>query len=134
VLYFPDPEQSRDPALLFNTFAYELSAKMGRYATRFRWVEAFINEDGGELSLADRAASTPSSRKWPAAMNGWILSGSQRMADGQLVLNINRMDPEPETGWPAPNGATEPWFFHTAGRDGILQNQTEYRVWLGPGR
>src|SRR4030095_2387536 len=51
VLYFPDADTSgsKDPTLLFNTFAYQLSANSGRYSVRFRWVEAFVNEDGGDL-------------------------------------------------------------------------------------
>lgn len=130
VLYFPDPEQSRDPALLFNTFAYELSSRMGRYAARFRWVEAFINEDGGDLSLADR--------RGVYALMEKVARGEDRLdferlspdgSTGGWLLNINRMDPEPETGWPAPNGATEPWFFHTAGPNRIVETapNTAYR-------
>jgi hypothetical protein len=122
VLYFPDPDQSRDPALLFNTFAYELSRNMGHYSVRFRWVEAFINEDGGDLSLADRRGVYAIVEK--------VARGKDRLdferlspdgSTGSWLLNINRMDPEPDTGWPAPNGATQPWFFHTGGPDRIVQ-------------
>jgi len=122
VLYFPDPDQTRDPALLFNTFAYELSRNMGNYAVRFRWAEAFINEDGGELRLADR--------RGVYAIMERVSRGKDRLdfqklsADGSTgswLLNINRMDPEPEDGWPTPNGATRPWFFHTAGANRIVE-------------
>ncbi|HEY0548038.1 MAG TPA: hypothetical protein VGF13_00470 [Verrucomicrobiae bacterium] len=40
VPYFPDPDANKDPAMLFNTFAYELYQHFGRdFAVRFRWVE-----------------------------------------------------------------------------------------------
>ncbi|MCP4455435.1 MAG: hypothetical protein GY809_28580, partial [Planctomycetes bacterium] len=39
-------------------------------------------------------------------------------------LNINRVDPEPDTGWPAANGATRPWYFHTAGPNRRQQTPT----------
>ena len=124
VLYYPDQDQSRDPTLLFNTFAYELSRSMGHYAVRFRWVEAFVNEDGGELSLADRRGVYAIIEK--VARGGDRLDFQRLSADGSTggwLLNINRMDPEPETGWPAPNGAVEPWFFHTAGPDRVYQTE-----------
>jgi len=43
------------------------------------------------------------------------------------------MDPEPDTGWPAPNGATQPWFFHTAGPDRVLQTQPNAAYSTVPG-
>jgi CotH kinase protein/Fn3 associated/Lamin Tail Domain/Concanavalin A-like lectin/glucanases superfamily/Immunoglobulin I-set domain/Chitobiase/beta-hexosaminidase C-terminal domain/Bacterial TSP3 repeat len=121
-LYFPDPDDNKDPTLLFNTFPYELSGKTGHYAVRFRWVEAFINEDGGDLRLADRRGVYAIIEK--------VSRGKDRLdftplsADGTTgswLLDLNRMDPEPETGWPAANGAIQPWFFHTAGPNRILQ-------------
>ena len=123
-LYYPDPTGGdfRDPTMLFNTFAYELSRALGRWAPRFRFTEVFLNEDGGPLTTADR--------RGVYALLEKVSQGSDRIpidrlsADGQrggALLSINRMDPEPETGWPAPNGATAPQFFHTAGPDGILQ-------------
>ena len=51
VLYAPSPEFDR--SLLHNTFAYELSREMGRYAVRFQFVEVFLNTDGGSLSMDD---------------------------------------------------------------------------------
>lgn len=122
VLYFPDADQNKDPALLFNTFAYELSRNLGHYSVRFRWVEAFINEDGGELRLTDRRGVYAIIEKVARGQNR--LNFERLSADGTTgswLLNINRMDPEPETGWPAPNGAIEPWLFHTAGANRLLQ-------------
>jgi len=123
-LYYPDPTSGdfRDPTMLFNTFAYEMSRALGRWAPRFRFTEVFLNEDGGPVTAADR--------RGVYALLEKVSRGSDRLpfdrlgADGQrggALFSINRMDPEPETGWPAPNGATVPQFFHTAGPDGILQ-------------
>lgn len=122
VLYYPDPDQTRDPTLLFNTFAYELSQHMGNYAVRFRWVEAFVNEDGGDLSLADRRGVYAIMERVARGKNR--LDFQKLSADGTTggwLLNINRMDAEPETGWPAANGATQPQFFHTAGPNRIVE-------------
>jgi hypothetical protein len=122
VLYFPDPDDNKDPSLFFNTFAYELSRLTGRYSVRFRWVEAFVNEDGGELTLEDRRgvyAIIEKVSRGVDRLNFQPLSSDG--ATGSWLLNINRMDSEPEEGWPAENGATQPWFFHTAGPNRILQ-------------
>ncbi|MBI1839257.1 MAG: CotH kinase family protein, partial [Verrucomicrobia bacterium] len=129
VLYYPDAEATKDPTLLFNTFAYELSRRTGRYSVRFRWVEAFINEDGGDLQLADRRGVYAIIEK--------VTRGKDRLdfdtlsADGSAggwLLDLNRMDAEPETGWPAPNGARQPQFFHTAGPDRKLQSPPNEQV------
>jgi hypothetical protein len=129
VLYFPDPDDNKDPSLLFNTFAYELSENTGHYAVRFRWVEAFINEDGGDLRLADRRGVYAIMEK---VSRGKDRLDFQKLSDdgttGTWLLNLNRMDPEPETGWPAENGATQPWFFHTAGPNRILQTPPNSQV------
>lgn len=37
-----------------NALAYELSRQIGRYAPRTRFVEVFVNQDGGDLTEADR--------------------------------------------------------------------------------
>jgi hypothetical protein len=123
VLYYPDPDNDKDPTLLFNTFAYALSNACGRYAPRFRFVEVFVHEDGGDLSLADR--------RGVYALIEKVSRGNDRLdfqklapdgTSGTWLLNINRMDPVPETGWPAANGATQPQFFHTRGPNGLAQS------------
>jgi len=124
ILYFPDADTagSKDPTMLFNTFAYELSRNSGRYSVRFRWVEAFLNEDGGDLRLADRRGVYAIVEK---VSRGADRLDFQRLSldgtNGSWLLNINRMDSEPDYGWPAVNGATQPWYFHTAGPNRILQ-------------
>ena len=44
---------SFDRALMRNAFMYELSNAAGRYAVRTRFVEVFLNHDGGSLSSSD---------------------------------------------------------------------------------
>ena len=129
VLYYPDPDNDKDPTLLFNTFAYALSNACGRYAPRFRFVELFVHEDGGDLSLADRRGVYVLLEK--------VSRGNDRLdfqklspdgTAGTWLLNINRMDPIPETGWPAPNGATQPQFFHTPGPNRIAESPPNGQV------
>jgi hypothetical protein len=130
VLYFPDPDSNKDPSLLFNTFAYELYRDIGHNnGVRFRWVEAFVNEDGGDLELGDRRGVYAIMEK--------VSRGSDRLdftplaadgATGGWLLNLNRMDPEPEVGWPASNGTTQPQFFHTAGPNRLPQSPPNSQV------
>jgi hypothetical protein len=47
VLYAPYP----DKTLIRDVLAYELFNQMGRYASRTRFVEVFLNETGGRLSM-----------------------------------------------------------------------------------
>jgi hypothetical protein len=123
VLYFPDADSDKDPTLLANTFIYELSRNAGRYSVRFRWVEAFINEDGGALKLSDRRGVYAILEK---VARGKDRLDFQKLSDdgksGSWLLDLNRMDPEPENGWPAPNGAKQPWYFHTGGRNRIVES------------
>ncbi len=42
-----------DRALVNNAFMYELSNQIGRYAVRTRFVEVFVNKNGGSLSQED---------------------------------------------------------------------------------
>ena len=122
VLYYPDPGRSRDDTLIYNAFMWELSARAGRYAPRFRWVEAFANEDGGRLEPADRRglyALVEKVTRGRKRLNFKKLSRDGK--EGGWLLSINRMDPAYPGGWPAPNGVHAPQFFHTAGSDRILE-------------
>jgi hypothetical protein len=129
VLYYPDPGDNKDQTLLFNTFAYALSNACGRYAPRFRFVEAFVHETGGDLTLASRRGVYVLLEKVSRGKDR--LNFDKLSADGTTgtwLLNINRMDAIPETGWPAANGATQPQFFHTRGPDGIAQSPPNGQV------
>ena len=124
ILYYPDTDSNKDPSLLFNTFMYQLARECGHDAPRFRWVELFVNEDGGDPELTDRRGVYAVIEK--------VARGPQRLAfqklsddgtSGGWILSINRMDAIPETGFPAANGATSPQFFRTAGPNRILQTK-----------
>lgn len=122
ILYYPDINANKDPSMMFNTFMYELSRDMGRYATRFRWVEAFVNEDGGDLSLSDRRGVYAIMEK--VSRGAGRLDFDRLSPDGStggFLLGLNRMDSIPEGGWPAVNGVSQPQFFHTKGADRVSQ-------------
>lgn len=131
VLYFPDPDPDKDPTLLFNTFVYDLSRRAGRYAPRFRWVELFLNEDGGNVSLSDRRGVYAVLEK--VARGDGRLDFEKLSPDGRSggwLLSINRMDALPEPGRTTANGARTPQFFRTAGPNRIADtrpNVTEAR-------
>lgn len=123
VLYYPDTDDNKDPSMMFNTFMYELSNNMGRYATRVRWVEAFVNTDGGDLSLSDRRGVYAIFEK--VSRGDGRLEFDKLSADGSSggwLLGLNRMDSIPEDGFPAPNGVTRPQFFHTRGANRVSES------------
>ncbi|WP_264373128.1 CotH kinase family protein [Oceaniferula marina] len=123
VLYYPDTDSDKDPVMMFNTFMYDLSARMGRYAPRFRWVEAFVNEDGGDLTLADRRGVYAIIEK--VSRSDQRLDFKKMSDDGTgggFLVGINRMDSIPVGGFPAENGATSPQFFHTKGANRIAES------------
>ncbi|MDA7508678.1 CotH kinase family protein [Akkermansiaceae bacterium] len=122
VLYYPDTDRNKDPSMMFNTFMYELSNNMGRYAARIRWVEAFVNTNGGALSLADRRGVYAIFEK--------VSRGEGRLefdkltedgTEGGWLLGLNRMDSIPVGGYPAENGSTRPQLFHTRGPNRVSQ-------------
>lgn len=128
ILYYPHP--IFDPTLLSNTFTWDLSRETGRYATRYRFVEVFLNEDGGDLSLEDRLGVYVLAEKVKRDDDRIEFEQlSEDGATGGWLLSINRMDPEPIGGFPAENGATSPQFFHTAGPNRILESAPN-----GPGQ
>lgn len=120
ILYYPHP--SYDTTMLGNTFIWELAGRTGRYGTRFRFVDVFVNENGGDLTLADRKgvyAFAEQVKRDPQRIDFEPLSADG--TTGGWLLGINRMDPIPASGFPTSNGATSPQFFHTAGPDRIQQ-------------
>ena len=132
ILYYPDPGEFKDYSMLNNAFSYQLSRNVGRYAPRFRFVEVFLNTNGGDLILADR--------KGVYLLMEKISRGAERLdfsplsADGTTggcILSVNRMDAIPETGWPTMNGATTPQFFHTPGPNRILQTPANVKTVVG---
>ena len=118
ILYFPDANYDR--SMIYNTFIWELSRQTGRWAPEFRFVDVFVNQDGGDLTLADRAGVYVFLEK---PTRGSKRLDFEKLSDdgttGGWLNGINRMDPIPVGGFPTENGATTPQFFHTAGRDRI---------------
>ena len=122
VLYYPDTDGNKDPVMMFNTFIYALSQNMGRYAPRFRWVEAFVNEDGGDLSLSDRRGVYAIMEKVSRSSNRLDFKKlSDDGTEGGFLVGINRMDSIPVGGFPTSNGATSPQHFHTKGPNRVVQ-------------
>jgi hypothetical protein len=118
ILYYPDPNFDR--SMLYNTFIWELSRQTGRWAPDFRFVDVFINEDGGPLQLSDRIGVYVFLEKPTRGKKR--LNFEKLSADGTTggwLNSINRMDPIPVDGFPSENGATSPQFFHTAGPNRI---------------
>ena len=113
VLYAPHP--NHDVTLLDNTFIYELSNQVGHYAARTRFVEAFINEDGGALSMDDHVGVYVLMEKVKRDNNRIDFARlSPDGSEGGWMIDINRMDAQPI-------GGGTPQHFHTAGPDRIQQ-------------
>ncbi len=120
VLYHPHP--SYDTTMIFNTYIWELSRQTGRYAPQFRYVEVYVNEDGSDLDVSDRRglyALVEQVKRDAERVNFEPLSADG--TTGGWLHSFNRMDPEPENGFPAANGATVPQLFRTAGPNRLLQ-------------
>ncbi len=120
ILYYPHPNYDRQ--LIANTFSWELSRQTGRYGSRFRFVDTFINEDGGDLTPSDRVGVYAFAEKVTRDDDRLDFEAlSEDGSSGGWLLSVNRMDPIPANGFPAENGALSPQFFHTAGPDRVLQ-------------
>jgi hypothetical protein len=114
ILYYPNA--SYDRSMLYNTFIWALSGQTGRWAPGFRFVDLFVNENGGDLTMADRKGVYVFLEK-PKRSSKRIEYDklSEDGSSGGWLNSINRMDAIPVGGYPAENGATSPQFFHTAG-------------------
>ena len=130
VLYHPHP--GYDTTMIFNTYIWELSRLTGRYAPQFRYVEVYVNEDGSDLGASDRRglyALVEEVKRDADRVDFDPLSADG--STGGWMHSFNRMDPEPETGFPAPNGATSPQFMRTAGPNRILQTVANVATQVG---
>ena len=78
VLYAPFP----DKTLMRDVLAYELSNEMGRYASRTRFVEVFLNESGGRLSQRDY-------------LGVYVLA--EKTKRGKYRVNIEKLGPDDNT-------------------------------------
>jgi hypothetical protein len=118
VLYAPTETFSGnryDRPLLHNSFIYELSNQIGRYAPRTQFVEVFLNTGGGDVTMSDYVGlyifmEKPKRDKGRVDFDEMILDGTL----GGWMLKIDRMDSIPED-----NSNGVPQHFHTPGPDGI---------------
>ena len=117
VLYAPHPDH--DHTLMDNTFVFDLSKQMGHWAPDVRYVETFVNSDGGDITMADHVGLYVITEKVKRADDR--LAFDRLSADGTSggwLLEINRMDSIALDG-------TTPRNFHTAGPDGILETELD---------
>ena len=123
VLYAPTESFSGnrfDRPLLHNSFIYELSNQIGRYASRTQFVELFLNTGGGDLSMADYAGLyifMERRKRDRGRIDFDPLSADAQ--SGGWMLNVDRMDPLPI------GGVGTPRHFHTPGPDRILQTPND---------
>ena len=125
ILYAPSREFDR--TLLHNTFAFELSRQIGRYAVRFQFVEVFINTDGGSLNRDDHGgvyAFMEKVKRDPQRVDIQPLSADG--TQGGWLLQSNRMQPVPV------GGTEHPPNFHTRGPNRELQGPYGSTLTGGP--
>ncbi|MFC1757788.1 CotH kinase family protein [Planctomycetota bacterium] len=119
VLYAPNPQH--DETLIDNSFLFELSNQMGQWAPEVRYVETFVNTDGGDVTMDDFVGMyviTEKIKRTPDRINfeELALDGSS----GGWLLDVNRLDPIALDG-------SLPKNFHTAGPDGVLRTRRDLR-------
>lgn len=117
VLYAPNP--SFDEALIDNTLSFELDRALGHWSPDYRYVELYLNTDGGDVTRADYQGLyilIEKVERGPGRVD--FEEFTQDATKGGWLLSINRMDPISETGTPPKN-------FHTAGPNGILQTRRD---------
>ena len=119
VLYAPNPQY--DETLIDNSFLFEISNQMGQWAPDVRYVETFVNTDGGDITMDDFVGLyviTEKVKRTPDRIDfeEFAVDGKS----GGWLLDINRLDPIALDG-------TLPKNFHTAGPDGRLQTDRDLR-------
>lgn len=117
VLYAPNPQH--DETLIDNSFLFEISNQMGNWAPEIRYVETFVNTDGGPVTMDDHVGLYVITEKVKRTADRidfeeFAIDGSS----GGWLLDINRLDPIALDGTPPKN-------FHTAGPNGELQTDRD---------
>jgi hypothetical protein len=120
---FPSIAADFDAALIHNTFIYELANLSGFYAPRTRFVEVFINTNGGPVALANFHGIYVLAEK-PKRAGGRvdIPALSADGATGGWMINSDRMDALPPG---STLGSITPRHFATAGPDRVLQTTND---------
>lgn len=117
VLYAPNP--AHDQTLIDNAFLFEMSNQMGHWAPEVRYVETFLNDDGGTITMSDHVGIyviTEKVKRTPDRIHLEELSVDG--TSGGWILDVNRMDSIAIDGTPPRN-------FHTAGPNGRLQTDPD---------
>jgi hypothetical protein len=95
-----------DPGYINNAFVYALSNQMGRWAPRTRFVEVFLNSDGGAIDRADYAGIYVLTEKIELAGNRVALAKSVKntsAVDSSYIFKIDVADPD-EFSWNTTRG------------------------------
>lgn len=109
------PHEDIDNTLMFNTWIYALSNEMGKYAVRTRFVQGFVNTQGGAVGMDDYMGLYVLMEKVKRDPNRIDIPGlTPDGTQGGWLLALNRMDPVDLDGTP-------PRFFHTAGANRIQE-------------
>ena len=115
ILYAPNP--TFDETLMNNQFMLELARSTEVWAPEVQFVEAFVNTDGGDVTMDDHVGLYVWTEKVKRDSGRLDF---ERFADdgtsGGWLLAINRMDPIP-----ADDPRATPQHFHTPGPNGVLQ-------------
>lgn len=125
VLSAPNP--SYDEAMIDNTLMYELDRELGHWSPDYRYVELYLNRDGGDITTADYEGlyvlvEKVERGKGRIEFDSFADDGT----DGGWLLAINRLDPIGLDG-------SMPKNFHTAGADGILKTARDLHNSSGVG-
>lgn len=125
VLSAPNP--SYDEAMIDNTFMYEMDRELGHWSPDYRYVEVYLNRDGGDITAADYKGlyvlvEKVERREGRLEFDRLSSDGTE----GGWLLSINRMDPIGLDG-------SMPKNFHTAGADGILKTARDLHNSSGVG-
>ena len=109
-----------DRSLLHNSFIYQLSNEIGRYAARTQFVEVFLNTDDDEVTMSDHAGLYVFMEKIkPGRDRIEIEKLSPDGTEGGWIVGVDRMDP-------VPLGSDEsPRHFHTPGPNQILETDND---------
>ncbi|MEM9657142.1 MAG: CotH kinase family protein, partial [Planctomycetota bacterium] len=115
ILYAPNPDI--DQTLMNNQIMFGLAYPTTVWAPQVRYVEAFLNTDGGDVTMADYVGLyvwTERVKRDPGRLDfePFAADGSS----GGWLLSINRMDAVPED-----DPTASPRYFHTPGPDGVLR-------------
>lgn len=114
ILYAPNKDWDR--SLMHNTFMFEVSDQIGRYAVRRRYVEVFLNTAGTSTAMAHYKGMHvlhETVKRGPDRYNFEKLSPDG--TKGGWMLGIHKMDPK------EPGSSLEPQNFHTAGPNRVLE-------------